>query len=298
MKKFIIITFITLGIIVLLVILFIPYGMPGTSKPSDNMADHKIEVVAHRGASGHAPENTLPAVDLALKAGADYIEIDVHLTKDSEVVVIHDETVNRTTYGEGRIEEMTLERIRKLDAGKKYDINFKGTKIPLLEEVIERVDGQCKLLIEIKKKKDQYIGIEDKVVELIREYNAAGWCEVQSFNDAVLETIHAAAPEITLHKLIVFKFRFLPYVFDGGIRRFSFDKYDYIYSFNMHKDSFNSRFARKLKEKGKKVFLWGFCDEDPCMELRSALWDGIITDYPAEYRDILSGKKPGENDER
>ena len=71
MKKIILITFITLGMIVLLVILFIPYGMPGAPKPPDNMTDHKIEVIAHRGASGHAPENTLPAVDLALAAGAD-----------------------------------------------------------------------------------------------------------------------------------------------------------------------------------------------------------------------------------
>lgn len=291
MRNTIITITISLGAILMLILIFIPFGFQGAQNETGDMTGHEIEIVAHRGASGVAPENTLPAIDLALEAGADYIEIDVHLTSDNRVVVIHDNTVDRTTGEKGRISEMTYEEIRELEAGSWFDERFRGAGIPLLEEVMERVDGRSKLLIEIKKKRNQYEGIEKEVIRLIRKYDATAWCEVQSFNDRVLEIMHAEAPEIRLHKLIVFKYRFLPWIFDGGMTRFSLEKYSYIHSFNMHHQSFNKTFARMLRDNGKKVFLWGFCDKDPCMSLKSGLWDGIITDYPAEYIEILKRQK-------
>lgn len=287
MRKTIITITISLGAILMLILIFIPFGFQGIQNEIGDMTGHEIEIVAHRGASGVAPENTLPAIDLALEAGAHYIEIDVHLTKDNRVVVIHDHTVDRTTGEKGKISEMTYEEISELEAGSWFDERFRGAKIPLLEEVMERVDGRSKLLIEIKKKRNQYEGIEEEIIGLIRKHDATAWCEVQSFNDRVLEIMHAEAPDIRLHKLIVFKYRFLPWVFDGGITRFNLEKYSYIYSFNMHNQSFNKAFARMLHENGKKVFLWGFCDKDPCMPLKSGLWDGIITDFPAEYISLL-----------
>lgn len=296
MRKTIITLTVSLGVILLLILVFIPFGFQGITNETDIMKDHNIEIVAHRGASGVAPENTFPAIDLALEAGAGYIEIDVHLTSDKQVVVIHDNTVDRTTEGEGKISELTLEEITKLEAGSWFDERFEGARIPLLEEVIERVNGKSKLLIEIKKKKGQYEGIEDEVIGLIRKHDAVEWCEVQSFNDDVLEIIHKKAPEIKLHKLLVYKFRFLPYIFDGGITRFSLEKYSYIYSFNMHNQSFNKAFARMLHENGRKVFLWGFCEEDPCMTLSSEFWDGIITDYPEQYISILNDEMSSHNE--
>jgi glycerophosphoryl diester phosphodiesterase len=296
MRKTIITITITLGVILLLILVFVPFGFQGVIQQSEDMKGHNIDIIAHRGASGVAPENTFPAIDLALDAGSDYIEIDVHLTKDKQVVVIHDNTVDRTTEGEGKISELTLEEITKLEAGSWFDERFRGAKIPALEEVIERVDGKSKLLIEIKKKKNQYEGIEDEVIGLVRKHDAAEWCEVQSFNDEVLEAINEKAPEIRLHKLLVYKFRFLPYIFDGGITRFSLDKYTYIYSFNMHNQSFNKDFARMLHENGRKVFLWGFCEENPCMALATPFWDGIITDYPEQYISLLDDEM-GNQDE-
>lgn len=103
--------------------------------------------IAHRGASGYAPENTMAAFEKALEMGADLLELDVQLSTDGHVVVIHDYTVERTTDGQGKVEDLTLEESRKLDAGAWYRPEFKGEVIPTLEEVLEHVGGRIGLLI-------------------------------------------------------------------------------------------------------------------------------------------------------
>ncbi|MBW6459172.1 MAG: hypothetical protein K0B08_01245 [Bacteroidales bacterium] len=236
--------------------------------------------IAHRGASGTAPENTLPAIDSALAAGVDYVEIDVHLSRDGKVIVIHDATVDRTTNGKGKVRELSAEYIQSLDAGSWFGEPFRGVKIPTLEEVIRHIDGKAKLLIEIKRKGKENEGIEAEVVRLIRKYEAADWCVVQAFNDKVLETMYELAPEIVLHKLIVFKYRFIPYVFDGRMTRFSMNKYAYVESINMHYRFFNMWFSDQVHREGKKIFLWGCRKETPCIPLDSEGWDGWITDFP------------------
>ncbi|MEM2795626.1 MAG: glycerophosphodiester phosphodiesterase family protein, partial [Thermofilaceae archaeon] len=100
-------------------------------------------IVAHRGASGYEPENTLRSVRKALEMGVDAVEVDVRLSRDGVPVVIHDETVDRTTNGSGRVSDMTLKELKRLDAGA-------GEQIPLLEEVLEVVKGHAPLFAEIK----------------------------------------------------------------------------------------------------------------------------------------------------
>lgn len=269
----------------ILILAFIPIGLThGTPEPGGR----RPLIIAHRGASGTAPENTLPAIDSALAAGCDYIEIDVHLSKDKAVIVIHDESVERTTDGKGNIEELNVEYIRTLDAGSWFGETYAGTRVPLLEEVIRQVNGQSKLLIEIKKKDGQYEGIEEEVISIIRKFNAAGWCEVQSFNDEVLEIIHEKAPEIALHKLIVFKYRLIPYVFDGKITRFDMEKYAYVKAINMHFRFFNKSFSKLVHDNGKQMFLWGCRKEEPCFPPDMPGCDGIITDFPKEFNSYLN----------
>lgn len=129
------------------------------------------EIFAHRGSKGSHPENTIPAFFAAVRAGADGIELDVQLTKDGVPVVIHDETVNRTTNGSGLVKDFTLKELQKLDAHqgykKRFRALFKKTKIPTLEEVLV-VLGQYPLIlnIELKTDADDYPGIEEKVLEL------------------------------------------------------------------------------------------------------------------------------------
>ena len=130
-------------------------------------------ILAHRGDSAHAPENTLPSFQQALQKGADGVELDVKLTADGHVIVIHDSTVDRTTDGSDRVSSLTLESIRKLDAGKWFNEKFTGTKVPLLEEVFETI-GRDKI-INIELKSANYFSSRDdlvlKVCELVKRHN-------------------------------------------------------------------------------------------------------------------------------
>jgi len=114
-------------------------------------------LMGHRGAAALEPENTLRSISCALEIGVDAVEIDVHLTKDRELVVIHDDTLDRTTNGVGRVASYTLSQIKEFDAGK-------GERIPSLQEVIDLVRGRATLVIELKEE-----GTEQRVVELIRK---------------------------------------------------------------------------------------------------------------------------------
>jgi glycerophosphoryl diester phosphodiesterase len=265
--------------LMMLILVFVPISV--THGTSGNHSGRPL-IIAHRGASGVAPENTMPAIDSALASGADYIEIDVHLSKDGAVIVMHDKSVDRTTDGKGEIAEMTVAEIKTLDAGSWFNETFTGTRVPTLEEVISQIDGKARLLIEIKKMGVENEGLEEAVIRIIRDSSAGSWCEVQSFNDEVLELFHEKAPEIILHKLIVFKYRFLPYAFDGGITRFSIEKYDYVKNINIHYRFFNKSLCKLIKGGGKKIFLWGCREESPCFPFDNGC-DGIITDFPANF---------------
>jgi glycerophosphoryl diester phosphodiesterase len=102
-------------------------------------------IAAHRGYSVAAPENTMPAFEAAYRAGADAIEFDMQVTRDSHIVIIHDKTVSRTTNGKGKITDLTLSQIEKLDAGSRFSQRFRGTKIPTLFEVLDFVKGHSPL---------------------------------------------------------------------------------------------------------------------------------------------------------
>lgn len=274
-----------LFIIILLPVIILLIFVPVQILPASPEGGGKRPlIIAHRGASGIAPENTLPAIDSALAAGVDYIEIDVHLSSDGEVIVIHDETLDRTTNGQGKVSERSLEYIRSLDAGSWFSGEYRGTVVPTLEEVMRHIHGKTRLLIEIKKKGKGNEGIEEKVSGLIRSLDAADWCVVQSFNDKVLERMHQLAPQITLHKLIVFKYRFMPYVFDGKVTRFSMKKYAYVEAINMHYRFFSKKFSEQVHREGKLMFLWGCRAQEPCFQPGSLDCEGIITDFPGELK--------------
>lgn len=112
-----------------------------------------INVIAHRGASAYAPENTFPAFELAYKMQADAIETDVRCTKDNVLVLIHDETVDRTTNGKGRVSELTIEEIKNLDAGFWFSPEFSGARIPTLGEFLVYFGDKLHLVLEIKERR-------------------------------------------------------------------------------------------------------------------------------------------------
>lgn len=161
-----------------------------------------MEIFAHRGYSGKYPENTMIAFKKALELEIDGIELDVHETKDGHVVVIHDETVDRTTDGTGEVKYMTLEELQALDAGSKFHPLFKGEKIPLLEEVLQLVaPTNVKVNIELKTDVHPYYGMEMKVLKLVEQYNMQNRIIISSFDHEVLTRVHEMMPQVEIAPL-------------------------------------------------------------------------------------------------
>lgn len=148
--------------------------------------------IGHRGAMGYEPENTLRSLRKALELDVDIIEFDVHLLKDGEVILMHDDTVDRTTNGKGFVSDMTLSEIKKLDAGK-------GEQVPTLQEAMDLIDGKSKVIIEIS----GFLSTAQKVAEIIR-YNVEqrNWryedIMVSSFNHPELQRFKKLLPEIKI----------------------------------------------------------------------------------------------------
>ncbi|GAB6150009.1 glycerophosphodiester phosphodiesterase [Clostridium novyi] len=154
-----------------------------------------IKNFAHRGFSGKYPENTLLAFEKAIELGVDGIELDVHLSKDNEMVIIHDENVSRTTNGEGYIKDLTYEEISKLDASYIYTGQYGFNKIPTLREYFELVkDKDVITNIELKTNIFEYPGIEQKVWELIQEYHLESKVIISSFNHFSVMRMRKIAP--------------------------------------------------------------------------------------------------------
>ena len=153
-------------------------------------------VVAHRGASGYAPENTMSSFALALEQGADAVELDVHLSRDGRVVVIHDERLERTTDGHGFVRDHTLAELKRLDAGAWLEARFAGERLPSLDEVLEWAHGRTFVAIELKNAPLWYPDLERKVAELVERHGMAENVLVISFDHQALQRLRAISPRL------------------------------------------------------------------------------------------------------
>ncbi|WCD85836.1 Glycerophosphodiester phosphodiesterase [Streptomyces xanthophaeus] len=187
-------------------------GAPGSAGSPGGPLDGLLGpvVYAHRGASAYAPENTLAAIDLAMRLGFDWVENDVQRTKDGVLVVIHDDTLSRTTDVEqvfpGRspwkVKDFTAAEIARLDAGSWFGAQFTGARVPTLRQYMDRVQrNQQRLLLEIKKP-ELYPGIEEQTLEVLEE---TGWLDerhvtqrlvVQSFSADCVRLVHQLRPDL------------------------------------------------------------------------------------------------------
>lgn len=152
--------------------------------------------MAHRGASRYAPENTLAAFRLALEHRAPAVECDVQRTKDGHLVIIHDQTVNRTTDGGGPVADYTLDDLRRLDAGGWFAPEFAGERIPLLEEVLAVVRGRALLKLEIKNGPAFYEGIERQILDALRRYEVEDDVLLISFDHPSVRTVRSLSPRV------------------------------------------------------------------------------------------------------
>jgi glycerophosphoryl diester phosphodiesterase len=227
--------------------------------------------IAHRGASGRFPENTLKAFHGAIDAGAQMCELDVQLTSDGAVVVIHDETVERTTDGRGAVRSMTLEELKRLDAGVRFGREFRGERIPTLEEVMALADGHCELNIELKS-----AGVERKVCELIVAYRALASAMISSFDWDALTVVRHFDPRVRVGLLASqWPARLVGAAFELKAE-----------SCNPKSDIVTEDLCIAAHERNLSVYTWTVDEPGEMRRLIAFGVDGIMTNYPERLREV------------
>lgn len=273
----------------LILTLIVPYLLfQFTSKDIDAAKKHQVLVIGHRGASGYAPENTLASFSKALELGVDMIELDVHLTKDDSVVIMHDYQVKRTTNGEGEIGLMTFTELKKLDAGSWFDPKYANERIPALSEVLDLVKGRCRVLIELKwPSNGLYSKLAEKTIHIIREHNAVSWASLQSFETSYLIEAEKIAPDIQQQQLIFGESSILPIFYDRIPRLGKFKPLSFSRSVNVFYLYAGKNFIKKMHHENKSVFAFTPNNETDMRKLVHLQIDGLITNYPDKALRIL-----------
>ncbi|PEW09672.1 glycerophosphodiester phosphodiesterase [Bacillus cereus] len=252
-----------------------------------NQANH-IKNIAHRGASAYAPEHTIAAYKLGQQLKGDYIEIDLQMTKDGHLVAMHDETVNRTTNGTGLVKEHTLEEIKKLNAGSFFNEkhpslakkDFEDAKVPTLEEIIETFGNGANYYIETKSP-DEYAGMEEELLEIIKHYEISDNVIIQSFSEESLQKIHSLDVTLPLVQL-------LPYKKAVQLTELEIKKYKtYCIGLGMNYKYIDSAYVKRIKKHGLEVHPFTVDNEKDMKKL--LLWgvDGMFTNYPDRLHSLL-----------
>jgi len=229
-------------------------------------------LIGHRGASGYEPENTLSAFQKAIVMKCDGIELDVHMSKDHELVVIHDETLERTTSGDGFVSEKELHELQSLDAGGWYGQMHVGSSIPTLESVFQLIPKGLLINVEIKGKSDEAWTIEKRLLELVYKYELLENMLVSSFNHVVVKNIRMMDSEIRIGVLIK--------EHDDNLIAYIEDYELNAYSVHPSLDIVNDKMVKELKNKGYKVFPYTVNEQEQASSFMDMGVDGIFTDYP------------------
>src|SRR5579872_5321980 len=158
-------------------------------------------VIAHRGASGHAPENTMTAFQRAVELGASFIETDLHVTRDGAFVAIHDDTVDRTTNGSGEVQDFTLDELRRADAGMWFDRDFMGERVPTLAEILEFAK-QNDVIFYLELKYAAVSGMDHALTAALAKAQSAPRTIVISFDRATLAPLRRIDPAIMVGLLV------------------------------------------------------------------------------------------------
>lgn len=230
--------------------------------------------IAHRGAGGLAPENTLAGVQAALNHKATYIEVDVQRSNDGKLVVIHDTEVDRTTNGTGRVSDLSWEQLAGLDAGSHFASTFAGERIPTLDAVLESMAGRTVTLVVEAKDPELYPGIERQIAETL-EQTPAQPVMVVSFNHDWLSRFHELAPHIPLGRISVWAYD-VPLLSQNGVTS--------VFWLSVIVDP---TLVRRIHRAGDQVTVWTV---DQVWLMRLMLWmgvDGITTNRPDRWNQLV-----------
>jgi glycerophosphoryl diester phosphodiesterase len=234
------------------------------------------EIIAHRGSSEDAPENTLAAIELALEQEADAIEIDVRMTSDGTVILMHDSTLERTTNDtqNRRVRDVTYEEIKTLDAGSWFSSDFEDEPVPTLEEVLELVGRRADLFIEMKDKSN---AMNERVVALVEKYNVENTASILSDSESQLHAIKALNEDIeTIMLISTFYGNITTLINDESIDHFALGFAFYIN---------NDEYVTRMHDSNRKVYAWTVNTEDTIASLSRREVDGLITDRPIYARE-------------
>lgn len=238
-------------------------------------------VMAHRGLSADAPENTLYAFSDAISVGADFIELDVQQTRDGVLVVMHDSNLKRTTGVNKDIWDVDYADIQDLDAGSWFDPAYANARIPTLEETLQFVDKRAKLNIEIKPTKHGSDTLEQDVAELITRYQYTDACYVTSFSYGSLKKVKEANPEIRTGYLM-------------SVAYGQFYSLKYADAFSLNKVFVTSQVVNAAHQQGKQIFAWTVNSMSEVRSLCNLHVDSIITDDPVMVQNVISRDSTGE----
>ena len=241
-------------------------------------------IFAHRGASAYAPENTLAAFELALRQGADGIELDAKLSADGQVMVIHDQIVDRTTPHTGRVRDFTAAELRQMDAGSHFDIAFSGEPIPTLDEVLKAVGQLTITNIELTNYSSPTDDLPEKAAALVRHHKLSRRVLFSSFNPVALVRIHSLIPEAPLGLQALPGWR-------GALPRSWLGCLLHYQSLNPAFNDVTPGLVKSVHKRGCKVFTYTVNREEDMRRIFMAGADGIFTDDPVLAQQVLKTTK-------
>jgi glycerophosphoryl diester phosphodiesterase len=236
-------------------------------------------VIGHRGASAHAPENTLASFELAIRDKADAIEFDVKLSADKKIVIIHDPTVDRTTNGIGKVARMNLAALKELDAGGKFSENFKGERIPTLEEVFEQFGKQILMNVELTNYSTPFDDLVKRVVELVKAYKVEDRVIFSSFLARNLRLTRKLLPEVPCGLLVYSGWLGLFPRWFGWKKRFQ--------ALHPYLADVNPELVQSVHSSGKRIHVWTVNGKGELIRMLAYNVDGIFTDDPGMLRRLM-----------
>lgn len=240
--------------------------------PASRVSKRKPIIVGHRGAAGLAPENTLPAFQVAIDLGIDGIEFDVQRSKDGVPVIFHDEDLARLTNGAGKLWDKTFDELRALEI-KTGQSGYQQVRIPSLQEVFEFVRRAEQLLMIELKEPWRFPGIEEQVIALIRRYDLVERTQIRSFYHDALHTVHRLAPEIAVSEL--------------WLDRLPNDDEVIYKTVNANHTLYSPAEIERLHRRGVQVTAWTVDDLQEARRLMEAGIDGLTTNYPDRLRTLF-----------